>query len=700
MADSLDSFTNIDQVTTEGTAPREKVDVQHLLGQIGISKVLGVDSPGIVRVEAPKEGGQGTEEVQLDVNDLLKRSGADPSKLELQYSSPEKPVLESNLSFGDKVDLSKIDSLKDRAKYLTTMFGADNVRYSPQHKEFVVQKDGIWALAKDNTWNNFFSDMAGRQADSLLASGALGAAGAAAGSIVPVVGTVVGGMLGAGVGAVIGKMATIEQAKNLGLRTDDDFHAMKKELVSDFILGAAGEAAGKAVTSAIGKIASAAAPEAKEMWANILSMGYNLVKDDSRQWLNNWREVAGFQKQALDHEVALAANKTDRPSPLLEKAGDLFQSYYDRVRAATVGEEGFFKKFMGENQDNLDKMRIDGQGVYNSAKQYLQGLNLIDDGGRWVASPNKATGFEPRALSLIKRTWSQIVDATGGDLKELPKGAPEGLLDLGGRTPGKQMTFEEARVLRKSVDALIDSGNLFGSANQISGEGAVPIQQLRVQISNAMQESASKIDPEFGKNLSEMNARYHSLRQNLDVLSPAVDKAQRGTVMQRIFDPSKNDPMADAFFKTADAMGDSQYASELARQIKNIRAGMNTTAMFSENGGGAYQAAKRLLTVAPGTSTFLQPRKAVPFLAKALDFAGNPANFLNAAAKSPEMNTAQFVGLKALAGIAQVGQTVGKPLMNNPEALGRLIQMYGETQQTYQGTRDAINQHILQQTGQ
>lgn len=636
-----------------------------LRDKMGVQSVVAQKSPNVVTVRTPDQNGE-LQEMDIDLRKVMTKFGGNADQWNLKVSSPDAPVEQSNLTFMDKFKLAQVDSPKDQARILMDSYGKENVRFNKDAGQFIVQKDGVWSPVHDKSWNDTMAELYGRQSGSI--AGATGGAqlGATLGSIAGPIGTAAGGIIGSGVGAVIGKMATLNDAKLLGLRTEEDAGAVSKELWNDFMYSMAGEGTGKIVGAGLNKvvqkISSATTPEAKASMAKMMEHFYGTDAIDNATWLSHPEATAQVQKKVQDWEVKTLGQGDASVNPVIQEGQHVLESMFDTAKKATMGERGFYKQFMNENADAVSKTNVDMTPVYDETKKLLQQTGMIDEKGNWLTSKSSNKIQEIYGSSAVKgmRTaWD--------DLNKLGKTTDsEGFLT----------SWEDALKFKSKMNNILDSANQFGSGANITSAQQIPLIKLRGATMEAMQRGAMDVSPEFAQKSAEVMKKYSAVRSALDDVSKTMSQADRGIAIQRMFNPLKNDGAYNSVIQLSQAMGDDKLAQSTIQRLQILRAGMNTKDVSSSSGSVISKIAKSAGPTAVGAYAGYKTDGVRGALAGgALGYAAGPL-FKTSSAVPIAAKT--FTGLKAfaegLSHFTSLSQSDKKLLWNTPVARDSFIQ--------------------------
>lgn len=604
-----------------------KFDVRKFVNDELGYKLLDVGSePGKVVVEVPQEesvipqsGGVagflqaqqaklGPTKQELDLNSYLRDAGVDPATVNYDISRPEAPLPKSDLNFIDRLKLSIADSHGDKQRLLSEIAGQDNVKFSPEANGFVVKdSSGNWRVAEDDSTQNFLSQIVGRESGSIAAGIAGAQAGAAAGTAVaPGIGTLAGAAIGGGIGAVLGKIGTLETAKALGLRTEEDADAIRQELGKDFLFGLGGEltvpaikVAGKGAINLLKKSVrhigeKAASPGARLAISEALEGITGVPRVDNMTWLEMPEHVAQHQRKVVDW-MASGEGK-GLANPVQREMAEQVQAAVTKSKETMLADYGKIEAKLAPVTDNV---AVNISPIVQDTTKEFKNLGLIDDSGKWLSTGEQqlAQVINPSSVRQLRRSYEIIKKATtrSGD----------DVMGASGVVP-----FKDAQILKRNMDEILEAAGHYNASDYaLTSPAKRQIIKLRAELNNASIKALEGVNPEAAKLYSDMNAKYSQRAGWLDELAGRVDDFKVDATIKNMLGENGQ--------RVKDVMGnilkDTGINSEIfMNNLLTRRAALNTAPMYRQGSSGIGSRVS-------GALRMTSPRKTTPLVANNLN---------------------------------------------------------------------------------
>lgn len=409
---------------------------------------------------------------------LASKIGIDPLKFDI--SSAEAPVKDSALSFMQQVDFSESKTTNDKANYLASRFGKENIKYNKQTGGFSVKgQDGVWRQGDmSQGLKGAAANLVGSAGMSSLGMAVGAEIGAGAGSVFSPLGTAVGAALGAGIGGVVGKLTNIGSAHALGIRTDVDLEEISMELGKEFLYGLAGEgimrggmAAAKATPAAMNKVVNKIkgslpdTPASKAFITDTMEMTTGVPSSNWRFMMDNPEVTTGLQKEV----VQWLDKGAEGLNPMHNRMIDHIENAVNKVETA----KNFAYSEMNKALTSSGKViNIDAAALKGQFDQMLFSKGLVDDAGTWLSSGERGLSeiLNTADINKIKQIHTQLQRAT-----ELGKGV------LPSSAVGR-LSAEETLKLVRGMDDILDVNIM----NAMGGQSRQLISQMRSNVLNSV----------------------------------------------------------------------------------------------------------------------------------------------------------------------------------------------------------------------
>jgi hypothetical protein len=432
-----------------GAQQRPKIDIAKVISDFvpGATIVGPGSKPNTVKIKtgfappANTTAGQfdmgDEEEHEIDAMKLLgdigKEQGFDPAGFDIQIGSKNAPAADNPMGLADRFKYEIAHTKKDKAEFLKNKFGAENMHYDAAMEQFRIKQDNTWYNAEKSGLAGF----AGEKGDVTLGAVAGGVAGAKVGAgigaltgpaaplAIPAFGAI-GGVVGAGLSAVVMRLGTMDTAKQVGLRTEQDAEEVKAELTDEFLEAATGEAIGlgivkipgasRAVKGFIGdklgklgrKITSNAG---REEAAALMQQMTDVPKADNMTWMEpeNYAGTKRFHDMAIKYEQTAPSQRGVHP--VKKEIGDEIQNAVETVKKQMYED---FNTTMNPVRDITKNVEVDIAPVVDGMQSEFKAMGLIDDQGRWLKEGERTLSgvVTPSSINALKRTYGIVQRAT------------------------------------------------------------------------------------------------------------------------------------------------------------------------------------------------------------------------------------------------------------------------------------------------
>jgi hypothetical protein len=488
-----------------------------------------------------------------------------------------KPVDDSPLGFMEQVHLAYSEKPSEKVNYLAKQFGKDNVRYNSDTGEIAVNKDGYWHKAQSSGLAEFVGGSAAPMAGAVAGAEVGAAAGTA---ILPGIGTAAGAVLGAGVGAMIGKAANINDAYRMGLRTEGDAADVAKELGKEFLLGAAGEGAGRAifavgakgaelVSNAMSKVAkNAVTPAAKEKVVAFVSKTTGVDPVDVSTWLDHAPEVKTYQQKELAWEQSTRMGT----SPVRKEMAQTATESIDSAKKAMYSQ---FDQGFKEFKPILEKGKTDISPVVGDMLDQFGELGLVNPtNGSWMETGERSISsvVSPTTINKLKQAHG-IVERAAKD--------------------GAQVSLKDARTLVQNFDEMAEAMSSL-KGDFVSSPAQRQIFMIRDNIENSLINGLKQVDEKAATRYVEMNTTFSQQRQLLDeaISMGASNPKSVDKFVEKMIN-GKGGSEQGILYSLINST--SKNADDVITKLRQMRAGINTTNIFSKSSQGNIPGSSALI---------------------------------------------------------------------------------------------------------
>lgn len=670
---------------SENMAPPPTIDIAaYVKGTFGDEVVGPGDSPGFVKVKhipttdlsgmpAPS-GSQPAQYIQVDAKKMLADAGADPDKVKIQLGTPQQPLNENPMGFIDRVKFSLATEPSNKMKMLKEQYGSENVSFNPTQGQFIVKQGDTYYNATNPGIE------AGIVAKSPNIAGNI--AGSVVGSVAGPVGTIAGGTIG----SAIGQVGTVAMAHALGIRDEVDVKEVSKELGKEMLwnvaFGTAPYAIAKAGFIGIGAVSKAfnkaddmiANPNVRAIFSRILG---GMTGEDPVHYavaLNNPEEWSAAQKTAKEWETQRLASAgakegqvegqisspDNEVNPIKLRMADRVKMAIERGKRAMIADYGAVV-------DSPEVIEAAGK-----AKVDINALSVQSTNGQTVDVEKQLMDLRrsigessPNDKRAIEKVLSDLNENRGGSTANEFKNGPEGLIS--NAKPKTQISYAEAREMTKRVNRILDAQGAFERPEmQVSTETQRALTMYKDALKTRSINGLLAVDESIANRVSAAEQQYATRKGMLGDLGNrnAFEPGNIDTSLSKLGGP-KGERLRQTLSKFLGDTGDTAGAQELLRKIDIDNSVLHTSKLFT--GGATTKSA------------------------------------IGAAGKKAAQVTAQSVGMlqrwgQSTAFMANRSEAVRKELFNNPAAMNALVQMFSQSIQTEQQTRDQLTEQALQST--
>jgi len=638
--------------TVDASVEPKTVDAAgYVQTKYGIELLGKSESSGVYKARIPDTETGEVIEKELDLHALMRQEigaqGGSDLGFKFQASSPERPLKEDvGLTFREQLDFANTKTARDKLNYLQKTFGSDNVKFNPDSKQFVVKADdGDWRPAEAG----FVASLVGAEKGTIAG----GIAGAKLGAAAGLPGVVVGGALG----ATVGRLAQIKDAELAGLRDEEDYRDLGKELSKEFlvnlafgagvpVIGAGLKAGSKVVSGALKRIASFGDSKTIYTISKYLEQTTGTNADDIVRAMKNPEKIAAKHSQLEAWELAgiergIAAAG---PNPVKREATNQLIDLIDKSHKHMMNEFGAFVN------------RADVRAVTSKAKVSLE--KLVPEGSLDDVMTAMKEG-------LVESADKRTVDLAHNILK-------------GAEKRGGSISFDEAKTIIDKLNQVIDArGGFSAGPNRILPKTTSFLLNLRNNLAHRTAQGVNAVDAKIGKELAENNAKYSSRRAFFDEFGNNFDKKRVDSTFMKFFE-ERGELLRENVQMLLD--GVVKEPSAVVEELALAKTAIETSKWFSKQVTFGSGALGRVAGIA--TSAITSPRKAPKLAGKLVNF-------------KPLLSLARGAG-KLNEWVGKLDQVQRKALLENPALVMQLtrapLQAMQLEEATFNELRSAIGQ--------
>lgn len=344
----------------------------------------------------------------------------------LQITSPNAPVNDSGLSFGQQVAFVRAKTKSDKLNYLKEQFGADNVKIVGG-EPVIKGEDGNWKRGEMSSgWKGAVAGLTeavptigGAIAGSGLASTAA-IAGLGLASLTPLGAAIVAGsaIAGAGLGSVVGKASDIATANALGIRNELDAAEVSKELGHEFLLGAAGEGIGLGLqltpalfSKAMNKIKnlSVNSPAVRNFMADGMSITTGLDRPTVNMAINHGDDMKGAIQMEVAHDIKKVQGAVVGLSPSEMRVNEMLAENLVKP-FKEAGEELYGEKLLEASKLALTKGgKIDVKEPISAMLGQMKNAGILDSKGNLIVKTAQMTESDMVRLNKNFKDFFELV---------------------------------------------------------------------------------------------------------------------------------------------------------------------------------------------------------------------------------------------------------------------------------------------------